>query len=647
MKLEDVNKIGKKTANQLRRNNIWSPYDLVMTFPKSYENYNIINFNEAKHNEVITIIGTIIKIESFKTKIHLIKLLVKVDQFQTSAVIFNQPFLLKSFKVDDEVLIKGKYNLYKNEIAVSSISKNLEKREITPKYNLDSVNDYVVGEAIRDILENNKVAIYETLPYEILNHFHLKGREETIKSIHLPQSIKELNEAFRRLKYEEALILQLKLQKGLLNRVKREPINYEISLVKEFIETIPYELTDDQKEVVNEIYRDFKNDYQTKRLIQGDVGSGKTIVAIIGMFGVLTANKQAVLMVPTEILANQQYETIKELLPNYNVELLTSKVSHKPKIYQKIESGEIDILVGTHAVASENVNFKDLGLIVIDEQHKFGVELRESLFKKSESANLIYLTATPIPRTLGIAMFGDLATSQIKSRPEFQKPITSKHYDVSKLDEIIKEVLETINRGEHVFIVVPAISSELKDFNIANTYEILNPIFKEKLFVLHGELSSDDRNDVIAQFSRSKGGVLLSTSMVEVGINLKTATLMIVLAAENFGLAQLHQLRGRVGRGELKSKFYTISSKEDVERLEILEKVNCGFKLSEYDLKLRGPGEFLGLKQSGILQAKYLDFSLDYQILLDARKLSLEIINNKKYQNDKSYYYINKVLSEE
>ncbi len=468
-----------------------------------------------------------------------------------------------------------------------------------------------------------------------------------VKNLHMPETIEKLNYSIRRLKYEEAIEMQLKLQKGLLKKITRLPIDYDIEKVREFINTLPFELIKDQKEVVNEIYRDFKKDYQTKRLIQGDVGSGKTIVAIIAILGVLTAGKQAVLMVPTEILASQQYETIKKMLVSYNVSLLTSKVGNKQEILSKLESGEIDVLVGTHSVASEYVLFKDLGLIIIDEQHKFGVELRESLFKKSESANLIYLTATPIPRTLGIAMFGDLATSEIKSRLSFQKPVKTKHFEESKLNLIINEIVETVEKGEHVFVVVPAISSELKDFNIENTAQILRPVLNEKLYILHGEISSEDRNKIIEDFSNSNGGVLLATSMIEVGIDLKSATLMVVLAAENFGLSQLHQLRGRVGRGDKESKFYTISNKEDVERLKILERVSSGFKLSEYDLKLRGPGEFLGLRQSGILKAKYLDFSIDYKILMDARKLSIKIISNESLLENPSYYYLNKILNEE
>lgn len=647
MKLEDISYIGNKTRYILRENNIWTPYDLVMNFPKSYENYNIINFNEAKHNQVITIIGEILKIEHFKAKVHVIKLLIKVEEFQVSALIFNQQFLLKSLKLNDEVLIKGKYNLYSNEISVSSISKNLNKKEITPIYGIEGVTDYMISKAIEDIFTNNKIKIYETFPNDVMRRFNIINRYDAIKNLHFPKSITDLNKSIKRLKYEEAIELQLRLQKSLLNRTKREPIDYDISKVKDFIESLSFELTEDQKEVVNEIYRDFKKDYQTKRLIQGDVGSGKTIVAIIAMLGVLTAGKQAVLMVPTEILANQQYETIKKLLSNYNVSLLTSKVKNRTQILNDLETGKIDVLVGTHSVASENVLFNDLGLIIIDEQHKFGVELRESLFKKSESANLIYLTATPIPRTLGIAMFGDLATSEIKSRPKFQKPVITKHFEENKLDLIIEEIKNTVSKEEHVFVVVPAISSELKDYNIENTADILRPIFKEKLFILHGDISSEDRNKIIEDFSNSIGGVLLATSMIEVGIDLKSATLMVVLAAENFGLSQLHQLRGRVGRGEKESKFYTLSNKEDVERLKILEKVDSGFKLSEYDLKLRGPGEFLGLKQSGILKTKYLDFSTDYDILLEARKLSIEIINNQQLLKNRDYYYINRILNEE
>lgn len=647
MKLEELYKIGKKTAFQLRQNNIWTPYDLVMNFPKSYENYNIIDFSTAKHLDVITVVGVVLKIESFTKNINIIKLLVKVEEFQVTATIFNQPFILKTIKLNDVVLIKGKYNLFKNEINVSVISKNLEKLTISPVYQIDGVSNYTITEALKNIFENNLVPIYETLPPQIIKKHQLLSRKEMIKNIHHPTSIELLEKAIKRLKYEEAISIQLRLQKNTREFVKRDPINYQIEIVKDFIDNLGYELTIDQKEAVNEIYRDFKKDYKIKRLVQGDVGSGKTIVAIIAALGVITAHQQVVMMVPTEILANQHYETIKNLLPNYNVSLLTRKTKNRLEILVNLKDGKIDFLIGTHAVANELVDFYDLGLVIIDEQHKFGVEIRENLMNKANTANLVYLTATPIPRTLGIAMFGDILVSSINTRPTFQQQVVTKYYQDSYLDEILEEVKEVIVRKEHVFIVVPAITSNIKTYNIYTTTDLLKPLFGDKLFILHGDMNFDVQNEVISKFYESNGGILLSTSIIEVGINLKSATLMVVLGAENFGLSQLHQFRGRVGRGEKKSKFYAVSEHDDIERLQILEKINDGFTLSEYDLKLRGPGDFLGIKQSGVLESKYLDYINDYQILVDAREISLDFIGNSDLQKDPSYYYLKRILTED
>lgn len=647
MKLEDIFGIGKKTAHKLRSNNIWTPYDLITTFPKSYENYTVTDFYDAKHQEVITIIGKIVKIDTFTKNINIIKLLIEVDKVLTTAIIFNQAFLLKQLSLNQMVLIKGKYNLYTNEIVVSSISRNIDKRYIVANYKLEGITDHTISVAVNDIITNKKAPIYETLPPKIILDYQLLKREDAIKKIHLPNNSFELKQALQRFKYEEAIKIQLKLQRETLLIPKRESVEYNLDIVKEFISSLPYELTLDQKEAVNDIYKDFKSGNRSRRLIQGDVGSGKTIVAILAALGAITANKQVVFMVPTEILAIQQYENIKQLLPNYNVELLTSKVSGKTEIIKNILKGKTNIVIGTHAVASEGVLFKNLGLIIIDEQHKFGVELRESLINKSETADLIYLTATPIPRTLGISLFGDLKTSIIKSRPQHQKQIISRNILEQDIELVYQAIEEAIENKEHAFIVVPAISSSQKDHSILSLEADLKKRYGENLFILHGELSSDKRSDVIKSFAEAKGAVLLSTSMVEVGIDLKTATIMVVLAAENFGLSQLHQLRGRVGRGEKRGTFYTVSQKEEVERLELLSQTSDGFKLSEFDLKLRGPGDFLGFKQSGIFEAKYLDFGTDYQILKDAKKIANQVLRYNKLGSDSNYYHLNKIIKEE
>lgn len=320
-------------------------------------------------------------------------------------------------------------------------------------------------------------------------------------------------------------------------------------------------------------------------------------------------------MAPTTILATQQYEYFKKYLSNYHVELLTSNTKDKSKIKEKIAAGQIDLIVGTHAIALEDVNYHDLGLVIIDEQHKFGVNIRKEIASKG-NANLIYLTATPIPRTLAITFYGEAQTSSIKEKPKNRVPIITKYINDEKIAEVIALIKQNNNRNLQTFIVVPAIESSHVKYNINNVYKILesNNLADETL-VLHGKLKDDEKDLAINDFYDGKKKILLATSMVEVGIDIKKATLMIIFSADNFGLSQLHQLRGRIGRSNLESLCILIGSGEEKERLELLTKVNDGFVLSEFDLKLRGPGALIGMEQSGNLNFKYLDFLKDFEIL--------------------------------
>lgn len=647
-KLTDVKGIGKNLAKTLIDLGIRTPYQLVKTFPKGYEELDLTNFLEAKNGDTVTVIGDVLSLVTFQKRVHLTKMNVKIDnKFQTTALAFNRKYLKNQLKIGDKILIKGKYDSRKNEIVANIVSKNLKRDDLEPKYNLEGINNYQMSQAIKGALEI--VPIYETLPYWILREYKLLSEKNAVRMIHFPENYYEFNQAQRKFKYTEAITIQLGILDKTLKKTPRDKIDYNLEEVQKVIDSLAYELTNDQKQAVNDIFIDFNKKYETKRLIQGDVGSGKTIVAILGGLGMITAGKQVVFMVPTEILARQQYETVKNILKDYNVSLLTSKlkVSEKRQIYQDLEAGKIDFLIGTHAVASEKVDYHDLGLVIIDEQHKFGVNIRKTLINKGKETDVLYLTATPIPRTLGIALFSELETSIIKEKPSFQKEVKTVFKSYEDLDDILYESLENIKKGEHTFVVVPAIESELKEATILEYKPILKKWFKDDLYVLHGKLSQNEKEEVTESFLSSKGGVLLATSMVEVGIDVKTATTMIILGANNFGLSQLHQLRGRIGRGNLDATCYVISEDLEDERLKLLETISDGFKLSEYDLKTRGPGDFLGVKQSGLLESDYLDFAEDYQILLDAKKIAIKLLNDPEFKDKKeNYFLINSIKSD-
>ena len=645
MRLEDIKGIGKKTAWNLRQYGIWNVQDLINYIPKKYENFEIKNFNELKHNDDVTLIAEIISFNVFQqSKTHLIKLVVKNNIFRINVLVFNREYLNKFLKVDQKLLIKGKYNLYKNEINASYISTNLNKKTLSPLYNLPDISNYIISKAIFHVFLQNDILIVDLIPQEILTKKQLLNKKDALYLAHFPKSEADIKRANETFKYEEAIQLHTTILLNSPMKVSKDPLNYDLDFVKKVILALPFELTADQKNVVNDIFRDFKRNYRVQRLIQGDVGSGKTVVALLGAIGAISAGKQAVIMAPTEILAQQHFLNFSNLLPDIKIELLTSKSKNKSEIKNKLKSGEIQLLIGTHSVASKDIYYHDLGLQIIDEQHKFGVEIRNELFLKGLNANTIYLTATPIPRTMAKLLFNNLEISTIRSKPH-QQLVKTIYLEDDDLSVIENQITKTINQKEQVFVVVPAIQSQLK-INIEEAEKWLTSKFNTPLFVVHGKKDSQENERNITQFVNTPGAILLSTTMIEVGMDVKNATLMIILGAENFGLAQLHQLRGRIGRNNLESICYLVSEKQDFERLELLTRINDGFLLSKYDLKTRGPGEFLGLKQSGTFKTTFLDFEQDYDLMLDAKNEAVKILNDPNYKTNPQNYILLKKIKE-
>lgn len=648
-KLSEVYGVGPKTLKILRDKGIWTTYDLVLNTPKSYEDYSFSSIANVTHKESITIQG---KIESELIhrrfpKGELVTFTLNALNQKIKVVAFGKGYLIKSFKKDDVVVVKGIYDLYKKEINAQHVLLPEKKIDLKPLYKIEGIHDTNIQTILTHVFNENQIQIYENIPEEFIQKYKLISRMNAFYKLHFPTSEDDLNQATRRLKYEEAFFLHLKLALRQPKLYKREPKTYDIHQVRHLIDAIPYTLTSDQKKAVNDIFTDFKKSHASYRLIQGDVGSGKTIVSLIAAFACISAGEQVTLMAPTEMLANQHYQSFSSLLKDVKIALLTGKTKHKEQLKEDIKNHQYDLVIGTQALIEEDVIFNNLGLIIIDEQHKFGVHTRDELIQKGHSKDIIYLTATPIPRTLALTAFGEEHVSIIKEKPKYRQPVETHYITKDKINDLYQVIKQRISQKEHIFIVVPAITSEKVDDNIESVYQELKERLNTDIFILHGKQTKDVQEQMMEQFTYTPGSILLSTTMIEVGIDIPTATLIVIFSAEHFGLSQLHQLRGRVGRSHLKSACFLVSSKEDIERLNILSSESDGFKLSEYDLIQRGPGDFLGSDQSGYFEFKYLNLLSDTNILNEAQKNVYSLIARPDFLTNSKYKYLNRYLKEQ
>lgn len=633
--------VGEKLYKHFKDKGIWNSYDLVSYLPKKYENFAISSFNELKHNETVTVTGVIeTPIQIIKRKVELLTTFLAVDNRSIKLLIFGRSYLDKKLSIGTKVIVRGKFNLFTREINVSDIIFSDSTPEIKPIYRIENVGNLVVRKLVKEIFDKDLVDIYETLPKEIVNKYHVMPRRKALEMLHFPTSFERLKDALDRLKREEAFFHLLTYIYNLAPKSKREPILYDIKLVKKYIEQLPYQLTLDQQEAVNDIFRDYKKSESLYRLIQGDVGSGKTFVGFLAAIGMISAGYQVAFMAPTEILARQHYQNFIIYFPGIETVLLTSTVDDKKQKLALLENGKAKMIFGTHILSSTQTVFHKLGLVIIDEQHKFGVETRDELIQKADYKDTLYLTATPIPRSMTLTAFGDLDTSIIKMKPLIKSPVKTALLSDDEFDKIAEILRNTQKKNEQSFIVVPAILEGNKKHTIHSVYARLEILFNdENLYVIHGKLKQEEIDLIMERFINNPKGILLSTSIIEVGIDVKNATTMIIMGAENFGLSSLHQLRGRVGRGEKPGSCYLVSEKIDAERLHIMVDTHDGFELAEYDLKLRGPGVFSGVVQSGQLNFKYIDLSTDLKLLTEMK-------NDAKYfaENIEKYQYLKKKI---
>ena len=570
-------------------------------------------------------------------------------------------WLKKSLLINTKYIVFGKLNFFASKISIphpeielfkaDSLSKRVKIQPIYPSTeNLikKGVSNKVISNLMKSLLYDLKLNFKETIPDYLIKELKLLDKNTSIYNIHFPKNNELLEDSIRRLKFEELLYLQLQLLKKNINR-KNKIKGYNFSVVgkhfnKFYNEVLSFELTNAQKKVLKEIRNDLGSNAQMNRLLQGDVGSGKTIIAFMSILIALDNGYQACLMAPTEILSVQHYEGFIEMskLLNIKIVILTgsTKASVKKEIYKSLNSGEIDIIVGTHSLIQDKVKFKNLGLAIIDEQHKFGVAQRSKLWAKSAiPPHILIMTATPIPRTLAMSAYGDLDISLIDELPPGRREITTVHrFDSNRLS-VLKFIKEQINEGRQIYIVYPLIEeSKNMDFkDLMDGYESLSREFiqpKYQISIVHGRMKAQDKEFEMKRFENKETQILIATTVIEVGVNIPNASVMIIESSERFGLSQLHQLRGRVGRGIHKSYCILMSgnklSNESKLRLKTMTQTNNGFIIAEKDLEIRGPGDIMGTQQSGVIDLKIADLISDQKILIYARKFARQILEDDK-----------------
>lgn len=631
MELEKLDKIGPKTAKTLNNLGIYSAEDLIRNYPYRFLIFAKRDINNPKYyDEFVSdgIVESMPTLNFFRGKMNRLTFRCNVQNKIVKVVIFNRAFLKPNIIIGKEVTIIGKYDPKKETIVATNIRLgNLNKVEIEPVYHLckgitsKQMNAFI-KEALSVVKENNNI------PKELISKYNLMSEDEAIRIIHNPKDENSLKTALKTLKYEEIFtyMKNIKLLK-IKNEVHKDVYKKEVSLnmVNDFINSLPFKLTSDQEKIVFKMLDEICGDTLMNRLLQGDVGSGKTIVAFIISYALYTGGYQTSFMAPTEVLARQHYKNACDLFKdtNFKVGLLTGKMTlkEKKKVYEKIEKNEIDMLIGTHALISDKVVWNNLGLVITDEQHRFGVNQRQTLKNKGLNVEVLMMSATPIPRTYALTIYGDTDTSSIKTKPSGRIPVITKVKKEDEIKDVLEGIYKALKNQNQVYVIAPMIE-ENDDSNYANVYDLkhkFNLAFKNyNVEVLHGKMTNEEKEKVMDEYAKGNIDILISTTVIEVGVDVKNATVMVIFDADRFGLSTLHQLRGRVGRNSLQSYCYLISDK-DTKRLKIMEEENDGYKISEADFKLRGQGDLFGSRQSGALSFKLSDVRKDYDLLVKVR----------------------------
>lgn len=650
MQLKDVKGIGPKSLSLLNKINIYTVEDLVTHYPFRYEILERCNLNEVEDGGKIIIDG---KIESVPILMHFKAGLNKMNFRLVTASgvvgvsIFNRAFLKSQLTVGTGVTVIGKLDKAKNVITASDLKLEtlMNKVKIEPVYHCTSgITNKNMSTYINMALLMFGKEILDYIPSSYLEKYNFLNKKTSLNIVHNPSTMDKLKEVTIRLKYEELFAFMFKINYlKVQNKKKNNGLTRKIdrSKLDEFINKLSFELTDDQKKAIDEIFNDLESPSRMNRLLQGDVGSGKTIVSFIAMLANYFSGYQSALMAPTEILATQHYKNLVSFINDngIKIELLTGSTSKKDKlrIYSGLKDGSISMVVGTHALIQDDVVYNNLGLVITDEQHRFGVHQRANLQNKGVKPDVLYMSATPIPRTYALTIFGDMDVSTIKMRPKGRQKIDTFVKKNSEIKDVLELMYKELKEGHQVYVIAPLIEdSENSDLaTVCNLKDQMKLAFgdKYKIDIVHGKMATGAKDVIMEQFKENKIQILISTTVVEVGVDVSNATTMVIFDADRFGLSTLHQLRGRVGRGSFKSQCILISD-SDAERLKIMETVDDGFVISEADFKLRGHGDLFGTKQSGDMSFKIANIREDYKILLQAKKDSKEYLLDKSTDED-------------
>ena len=650
--LKDVRGVGPKGLTLLHKLGINTIDDLVTHYPFRYEILERTDLTKANDGDKVIIDG---KIESvpilvrFKAGLNKMSFRLVTPSGVVGVSIFNRAFLKKQLLVGTTVTVIGKFDKKKNVITANDIKLVglSDKARIEPVYHATSgLTSKTLSSYINMALLEYGNTIEDYIPEYIRERYNFLNKKTSLNIIHNPSTLDKLKEVNIRLKYEELFNFMLKINylkylKKKENSGLERVIDYD--KVNKFIGTIPFELTNDQKKATDEILKDLESNSRMNRLLQGDVGSGKTIVSFIALLANAYSGYQGALMAPTEILAIQHYNNIKEFFKKekkIKIEVLTGSTSKKEKtrIYSGLEDGSIDIVVGTHALIQDDVTYNNLGLVVTDEQHRFGVHQRANLQNKGIMPDVLYMSATPIPRTYALTIYGDMDVSTIKEQPKGRKKVDTIVKDDSEIKDVLNMMLDELKKHHQVYVIAPLIDDTNSQGDLNSVIKLKDEMQQAfgkyfKIDIIHGKMATASKDMIMNKFKKNEIQILISTTVVEVGVDVQNATCMVIFDADRFGLSTLHQLRGRVGRGEDKSLCILVSS-SDTERLKIMEKVSDGFLISEEDFKLRGHGDLFGTKQSGDMIFKIANVRIDYKILLQAKKDSEEYLLNKEYDND-------------
>ncbi|QQK76634.1 ATP-dependent DNA helicase RecG [Salicibibacter cibarius] len=652
--IEALKGVGPETVKELNRLGIFTWEDLLWHLPHRYENVAIRPVEELEHDAQATLAGTVQgppNVKYYGAKKNRLSFRLFADGHLVQVVAFNRAFLKNKLQPETKVNVTGKWDRYRATLTAQRIEFGDvdETRAYSPVYTITGkLTVRQLENWIKQVIQQG-VFPEEVLPASLRKKYKLPTIADALSTLHQPENAQALKNARRRVVYEEFLRFQLRIQAYKRTRRKNEraqPTEIDEAATRRFVQGLPFALTDAQVRSLREILADIQADHKMNRLLQGDVGSGKTVVAACAMYAVVSAGKQTALMVPTEILASQHAESLAEFFHLYGMELAlltgSTKAARRREIHAGLESGEISVIVGTHALIQSTVPFHDLGLVITDEQHRFGVEQRRALRDKG-NPDALFMTATPIPRTLAITAYGDMDVSRIDEQPSGRKAVKTYWAKPDMLERVIAFVRKETSAGKQAYVICPLIE-ESEQLDVQNAIDIHAQLEElmpgNHIGLLHGRLRDEEKETAMDEFTSGAIDVLVATTVVEVGVNVANATIMVIYDADRFGLSQLHQLRGRVGRGESQSYCILLSdpaSETGKERMRIMAETTDGFVLAEKDLQLRGPGDLLGQKQSGMPEFRLADPVHDYRALDTARQDASTLLDSEAFWNHPDY----------